>query len=159
MTTANDTVTTDVHPVSAQDYLPAPEMQDLQLARLRAVTRRAYEAVDLYRRRMQASGVTPDDIRSLDDLVRLPFTMKTDLRDNYPFGLLAAPMSDVVRLHASSGTTGKPIVVAYTKEDLDVWTNAMARALAAYGIHRGDIVQNAYGYGLFTRRPGDALWR
>jgi phenylacetate-CoA ligase len=99
---------------------------------------------------MDSAGVKPEDIRALEDLARLPFTVKTDLRDSYPFGLFASPMEDVVRLHASSGTTGKPIVVAYTKADVDVWTNAMVRCLAACGLGRGDIIQNAYGYGLFT---------
>ena len=89
-------------------------------------------------------------IRWLDDIAGLPFTVKTDLRDTYPFGLFASPMEEVVRLHASSGTTGKPIVVAYTKEDLDVWSSVMVRTFAACGLHRGDIIQNAYGYGLFT---------
>jgi phenylacetate-CoA ligase len=97
---------------------------------------------------MDSAGVKPEDIRALEDLARLPFTVKTDLRDSYPFGLFASPMEDVVRLHASSGTTGKPIVVAYTKADVDVWTNAMVRCLAACGLGRGDISQNAYGYGL-----------
>lgn len=102
------------------------------------------------RERMDAAGVRPADIRALEDIARLPFTVKTDLRDSYPFGLFASPMEDVVRLHASSGTTGKPIVVAYTKADVDVWTNAMVRCLAACGLGKGDIIQNAYGYGLFT---------
>ncbi len=99
---------------------------------------------------MDSAGVKPEDIRALEDLARLPFTVKADLRDSYPFGLFASPMEDVVRLHASSGTTGKPIVVAYTKADVDVWTNAMVRCLAACGLGQGDIIQNAYGYGLFT---------
>ena len=87
---------------------------------------------------------------TLDDITRLPFTVKTDLRDTYPFGLFASPMKDIVRLHASTGTTGKPIVVAYTQDDIEVWTNVMVRSLAACGLHAGDIIQNAYGYGLFT---------
>ena len=99
---------------------------------------------------MEEHGLTPEDIRSLDDASRLPFSMKSDLRDTYPFGLFASPMKDVVRLHASSGTTGKPIVVAYTQEDVDVWTSVMGRCLAGCGLHRGDIIQIAYGYGLFT---------
>lgn len=138
------------HPASAPDYLPLPQLRDLQLRRLRAIAARAYEHVELYGKRMRESGVTPDDIQSLDDIVRLPFTQKTDLRDTYPFGLFASPMSDIVRLHASSGTTGKPIVVAYTREDLQVWSSVMVRTFAACGLHRGDIIQNAYGYGLFT---------
>ena len=125
-------------------------MRILQLGRLQGVVRRAYDNVELFRKRLDERGVTPDDIRTLDDIARLPFTVKTDLRDTYPFGLFASPMQDVVRLHASSGTTGKPIVVAYTQEDVDVWTAAMVRTFAACGLHRGDIIQNAYGYGLFT---------
>ncbi|HEX8985286.1 MAG TPA: phenylacetate--CoA ligase [Bryobacteraceae bacterium] len=138
------------HPASASDFVPPRHLRELQLARLQKVTRRAWNHVQLFRDRMEASGVSIDSIRSLDDIARLPFTIKADLRDTYPFGMFASPMSDVVRLHVSSGTTGKPIVVAYTKDDLDVWTNVMARTLAACGITHGDILQNAYGYGLFT---------
>jgi len=143
-------VTQRFHPVSAPDYLPVHLLRDLQLSRLQATVRRAFDHVALVHERMKAQGVQPDDIQSLDDLTRLPFTVKADLRDTYPYGLFACPLSDVVRLHASSGTTGKPIVVAYTQDDLNVWTSVMARALASYGIHRGDIFQNAHGYGLFT---------
>jgi phenylacetate-CoA ligase len=138
------------HPASTPDYLPAPRLRELQLARLDAVVRRAYDNVALFRQRLEDRGVTPDSIRSLSDIQLLPFTVKTDLRDTYPFGLFASPIEDVVRLHASSGTTGKPIVVAYTRQDLDVWTAVMVRAFAACGLDHGDIVQNAYGYGLFT---------
>ena len=138
------------HSASAPDYLPLPRMRELQLARLRAIAARAYERVALFRQRMDERGLRPECLRDLADLAGLPFTTKSDLRDTYPFGLFASPMAEVVRLHASSGTTGKPIVVAYTREDLDVWTEVMVRALAACGITRGDIVQNAYGYGLFT---------
>jgi len=138
------------HPASAPDYLPVPLLRDLQLRRLQRTVRRANENVALFRDRMRERGIEPDAVRSLDDLARLPFTVKTDLRDTYPFGLFASPMEEVVRLHASSGTTGKPIVVAYTQEDLQVWTEVMVRTFAACGLHRGDIVQNAYGYGLFT---------
>ena len=99
---------------------------------------------------MKERGIAPEDIRSLEDIAKLPFTVKTDLRDTYPFGLFAAPMKDVVRLHASSGTTGKPIVVAYTKADLDVWSSVVSRSFSACGLHEGDIIQVAYGYGLFT---------
>jgi phenylacetate-CoA ligase len=139
-----------VHPASAPDYLPAEQMRGLQLSRLRATVRRAYQHVELYRRRMDEAQVSPEDVRTLEDVARLPFTIKTDLRDTYPFGLFASPLEEVVRLHASSGTTGKPIVVAYTQQDVDVWTDAMMRTLAACGLGRGDIIQNAYGYGLFT---------
>jgi len=138
------------HPASAADYLPVPLLRDLQLRRLQRTVRRAHENVALFRDRMRDRKLDPEAVRSLDDLARLPFTVKTDLRDTYPFGLFASPMEEVVRLHASSGTTGKPIVVAYTQEDLQVWTEVMVRTFAACGLHRGDIVQNAYGYGLFT---------
>ena len=138
------------HPASAPDYLPVPLLRDLQLRRLQRTVRRAHENVALFRDRMRERKLGPDALRSLDDLARLPFTVKTDLRDTYPFGLFASPMEEVVRLHASSGTTGKPIVVAYTQEDLQVWTEVMVRTFAACGLHRGDILQNAYGYGLFT---------
>jgi phenylacetate-CoA ligase len=138
------------NPVSAPDYLPKTQLQDLQLRRLKAVVTRAYDHVELFRSRMKERGVTPADVRSLDDIVKLPFTVKTDLRDTYPFGLFASPMQEIVRLHASSGTTGKPIVVAYTREDLDVWASVIMRSFACCGLHRGDIIQNAYGYGLFT---------
>ena len=138
------------HPVSAPDFLPLAQLRELQFRRLKAILNRAYERVALFRRRMDERGLTPNDVRSLDDLRHVPFTVKTDLRDTYPFGLFASDIHDVVRLHASSGTTGKPIVVAYTQEDLDVWSGVMMRTFAACGLHRGDIIQNAYGYGLFT---------
>jgi phenylacetate-CoA ligase len=138
------------HPASAPDYLPVERLRELQLSRLRASVNRSYQRVSLFRQRMQERGLTPDDLRGLEHLDQLPFTVKSDLRDGYPFGLFASPMEDVVRLHASSGTTGKPIVVAYTRQDLDVWTEAILRCFAACGVHRGDVIQNAYGYGLFT---------
>ncbi|HWQ54692.1 MAG TPA: phenylacetate--CoA ligase [Bryobacteraceae bacterium] len=138
------------HPASAPDFVPAAQMRHLQLHRLRSIVERAYSKVALYRERLDARGVTPDDIHTLEDIVRLPFTVKADLRDTYPFGMFASPMQDVVRLHASSGTTGKPIVVAYTQEDLDVWSTSMVRTMASCGVGRGDVLQNAYGYGLFT---------
>jgi len=138
------------HPASAPDYLPRAQLEALQLGRLQAVVRRAFERVPLLRERMEARGLSPDSVRGLPDLARLPFTVKTDLRDTYPFGLFASPMEEIVRLHASSGTTGKPIVVAYTEADLAVWTGVMVRTFAACGLHQGDVVQNAYGYGLFT---------
>ncbi|HOL20451.1 MAG TPA: phenylacetate--CoA ligase [Candidatus Hydrogenedens sp.] len=136
--------------LSSVDYLQKKHLEKIQLHRLKAMVRRAYEQVPLYRQRMDEKKINPDHIYSLADIKLLPFTVKTDLRDTYPFGLFASPMNEIVRLHASSGTTGKPIVVAYTKEDIDVWCNAMVRCLAACGVDRGDIVQNAYGYGLFT---------
>ena len=138
------------HPASAPDYLPTAQMRSLQLERLRGVLQRAFDRVELFRARLKERGLTPADIGGLEGIAKLPFTTKADLRDTYPFGLFASPIEEVVRLHASSGTTGKPIVVAYTREDLDVWTNVMVRSLASCGITHGDIVQNAYGYGLFT---------
>ena len=137
-------------PASALDYIPRTQLEQLQLNRLRAVVERVWARVPLFRSRLDELGIVPEDIRALDDASRLPFTVKTDLRDTYPFGLFASPMRDIVRLHASSGTTGKPIVVAYTGADLEVWSQAMERAFAACGLHDGDIIQNAYGYGLFT---------
>ena len=139
-----------IHPVSALDYLPAPQLRQLQLRRLHAVVARAYANVAPFRARMEARQLTPASVERLEDIAQLPFSAKADLRDNYPFGLFASPMQEIVRLHASSGTTGKPIVVAYTREDLRVWSSVVLRAFAAAGIHRGDIVQNAFGYGLFT---------
>ncbi len=138
------------HPASAMDFLSVPQLRELQLRRLKAIVRQAYEHQELFRRRMVERDLKPDDLQRLEDIARLPFTVKTDLRDTYPFGLFCVPMSDVVRLHASSGTTGKPIVVAYTQEDIDVWSSVMVRSFAACGLHRGDIIQNSYGYGLFT---------
>ncbi len=138
------------HPASAPDYLPAKQLQQLQLHRLKTIVKRAYENVALFRQRMDERGLTPSAVKTLSDIAKLPFTVKADLRDTYPFGLFASPLSEVVRLHASSGTTGKPIVVAYTKEDLNVWASVMVRSFAACGLDRGDIIQNAYGYGLFT---------
>jgi phenylacetate-CoA ligase len=138
------------HPASAPDYLPVPQLRQLQFERLHRTVTSAYDHVKPYRKRMDEAGTSPADIKTLEDIVRLPFTVKTDLRDNYPFGLLACPMSEVVRLHASSGTTGKPIVVGYTQADVAVWAGVMLRSFAACGLTQGDIIQNAYGYGLFT---------
>jgi phenylacetate-CoA ligase len=138
------------HPASAPDFLPRAQLQTLQLSRLQATVTRAYERVPLFRERMDARSLKPADIRALPDIAKLPFTVKADLRDTYPFGLFASPMEEIVRLHASSGTTGKPIVVAYTEADVQVWTSVMVRSFAACGLHKGDVLQNAYGYGLFT---------
>jgi phenylacetate-CoA ligase len=126
------------------------EIESLQLERLRSGVDRMSKTVPFYRKSLSEAGVTADSIRSLDDLARLPFTIKSDLRDNYPFGLLAVPMKQVIRVHASSGTTGKPTVVAYTRNDIFVWSELMARSYAAAGVTESDIVHNAYGYGLFT---------
>ncbi len=150
MTETREAVETCFHPASAPDYIPAPLLRKLQLERLQSVVGRAYDKIELFRTRLDERRMGPGDIHSLEDISRLPFTVKNDLRDTYPFGLFASPMQEVVRLHASSGTTGKPIVVAYTKEDVDVWTNAMVRTLAACGLSQADTIQNAYGYGLFT---------
>ena len=132
------------------ECMPREEMRELQSIRLRKVVERVYHNTPFYRKEMQALGIIPDDIQSIDDIIKLPFTEKQNLRDNYPFGLMAVPMSEIVRLHASSGTTGKPIVVGYTRQDLHTWNEAVARCLTAYGITKNDIVQVSYGYGLFT---------
>ncbi len=129
---------------------PREELERLQLSRLQQLVARAAERVPLYRERLRGAGVTAADIRSLGDLRRLPFTVKDDFREHYPFGLLAVSLDDVVRIHASSGTTGKPTVVTYTHRDLDLWTEVMARTLMMGGVGRSDVVHNAYGYGLFT---------
>lgn len=125
-------------------------LRALQLERLQWTVRHAYENVALYRHKFDEAGVHPDDIRSLDDIRLLPFTTKADLRETYPFGMFAVPMADVRRIHASSGTTGRPTVVGYTGGDLDRWADLVARSLSAAGIRPGDRVHNAYGYGLFT---------
>mgnify|MGYP001061401489 CR=1 FL=1 len=139
-----------INPASAMDYVPTEQLRTLQLARLKEITQRAYDHVGLFRARMEEKGVTPEQIRTLEDIRLLPFTVKADLRDTYPFGLFASPMKDIVRLHASSGTTGKPIVVAYTRDDIKTWAQSMMRTLASCGMHSGDIIQVSYGYGLFT---------
>lgn len=132
------------------ETLPRIGLQSIQLRRLQHLVARVYKTVKPYRDKMEAKGVRPEDIKSLDDLSKLPFTVKADLRDNYPFGLFTVPLDEVVRVHASSGTTGKPTVVGYTEKDIDLWASVMARALACAGAHKGDMVHNAYGYGLFT---------
>ena len=132
------------------ESLPRREMERLQLDRLRAGIDRVSKTVPFYKNKLSEAGVTADSIRSLDDLDRLPFTTKADLRDNYPFDLLAVPMKEVIRLHASSGTTGKPTVVAYTRNDIALWSDLMARTYAASGATADDVIHNAYGYGLFT---------
>ncbi len=126
------------------------EIAALQLARLKRTLRRAYDSVPHYRAKFDAAGVRPEDCRTLDDLPKFPFTTKNDLRDNYPFGMIATPHEKIARIHASSGTTGKPTVVAYTKADIDVWTDVMARSIRAAGGRPGMKVHVAYGYGLFT---------
>jgi len=135
---------------AAAETMPREELAKLQLRRLKASVKHAYEKVAFHRRRMKAQGFEPGDLKRLDDLAQLPFTLKTDLRDHYPFGLFACPQSEVMRLHASSGTTGKPTVVGYTGQDIATWAALMARSLACAGARPGNIVHNAYGYGLFT---------
>ncbi len=126
------------------------EMRAIQSERLCETVRRIYHNVPSYRKKMQEVGLTPGDIHGIEDLHKLPFTTKIDLRDNYPFGLFTVPMSEIVRLHASSGTTGKPTVVGYTRKDIQMWAEVVTRSLCMAGVHRNDIVQIAYGYGLFT---------
>ncbi|MDK9705138.1 MAG: phenylacetate--CoA ligase [Sulfuritalea sp.] len=126
------------------------ELQALQLQRMKWSLKHAYENVPHYRQKYDAAGVHPDDLKQLSDLAKFPFTTKLDLRDTYPYGMFATPMRDIVRLHASSGTTGKPTVVAYTKNDIAMWANLMARSLRAAGCSADDIILNSYGYGLFT---------
>ena len=138
---------TDLEPV---ERASPRELAALQLERLRWSLDHAYRNVAHYRRAFDVAGVKPSDLRTLADLARFPFTSKSDLRDNYPFGMFAVPREDVVRIHASSGTTGKPTVVGYTAKDIDTWASVMARSIRAAGGRRGDIVHVAYGYGLFT---------
>lgn len=132
------------------ETMPRCGLESIKLLRLQKLVARVYATVEPYRKKMDAAGVSPEDIKTLPDLQRLPFTVKDDLRDNYPFGLFTVTLDEVVRLHASSGTTGKPTVVGYTEKDIITWSNIMARALVCAGAHRGDIIHNAYGYGLFT---------
>jgi len=132
------------------ETLPREALEALQTKRLQQVVQRVYHTVGFYRKSLEDAGVHPNDIRTLADLKRLPFTTKEDLRENYPFGMFAVPMSSVVRLHASSGTTGRATVVGYTKRDIETWSELMARCFVAAGLTKNDIIHNAYGYGLFT---------
>ena len=125
-------------------------LRELQSGRLTKLVQQVYEKVPFYKTVFDQRGITPSDIRTLDDISKLPFTKKINLRDNYPFKLFAVPMSEIVEIHASSGTTGNPTVVAYTQNDVKLWSEVMARTLAAAGATKDDIIQNAYGYGLFT---------
>lgn len=134
----------------SKECMSRDEMNNLQSARLVKIVDRVYHNVPFYRRKMQELGLEVGDIRGLEDLEKLPFTTKDDLRDNYPFGLFAAPQSEIVRIHASSGTTGKATVVGYTRKDLEIWSECVARAFSMAGVTRNDIIQVAYGYGLFT---------
>ena len=133
-----------------KECMDREQMRLLQGARLKKLVHRVYHHTPFYRDKMQQMGLTPDDIDTIDDIVKLPFTTKQDLRDNYPYGLFAAPQSEIVRLHASSGTTGKPTVVGYTHRDLSIWSESIARCLTAFGTTRDDLFTVAYGYGLFT---------
>jgi len=133
-----------------QETLPRKKLEELQLERLQRQVRLVYEKVPFYRQAMEVRGVRPEHIRKLADITLLPFTTKKDFRDNYPTGLMAAPRDEIVRLHASSGTTGHPVVAAYTKGDVETWTELMARVFTAGGLRKGDTMQNAHGYGLFT---------
>ena len=137
----------DLDPI---ELVSIDEIRALQLDRLRWSLQHAYDNVPMYRAKFDAAGVHPDDLHDLSDLAKFPFTLKSDLRDNYPFGLFAVPRDRIARIHASSGTTGKPTVVGYTKNDIDMWASVVARSLRASGLRAGDMVHVAYGYGLFT---------
>src|SRR5262245_4538883 len=137
-------------PLEPVEKTSTKKLRELQLKRLRWSLKHAYDNVPHFRRKFDAAKVKPSDCRSLADLAKFPFTSKADLRDNYPYGLFAVPMDKVVRIHASSGTTGKPTVVGYTAKDIDTWSHVMARSMRAAGARPGDKVHVAYGYGLFT---------
>lgn len=134
----------------AKECMSRDELSNLQSKRLVKTVNRVYHNVEYYRKKMQQAGIEPGDIQGIEDLDKLPYTTKDDLRDTYPFGLFAAPQSEIVRIHASSGTTGKATVVGYTRKDIDIWAECVARALSQAGVTRGDTIQVAYGYGLFT---------
>lgn len=136
------------------EQMDRAEMRALQLERLKKIVKYAYERVPFYTKKFDEIGLKPEDIKTLEDIKKIPYTTKTDLRDNYPYGLLAVSMDDIVRVHASSGTSGKPTVVAYTKNDLDMWSDCMARLIVAAGGRKSDIVQISFGYGLFTGALG-----
>ena len=133
-----------------KECMSRDEMHNLQSARLKKLVDYVYHNVEFYRKKMQSIGMLPSDIKSIEDITKLPFTTKDDLRDNYPFGLFAVPNSEIVRIHASSGTTGKATVVGYTRRDLDIWSECVARCLTMAGVSKDDVIQVAYGYGLFT---------
>ncbi|HPD02600.1 MAG: phenylacetate--CoA ligase family protein [Christensenellales bacterium] len=136
------------------ETMPRSEMEALQSERLRRIVKYAYENVKLYRDKFDKAGIKPSDIKSIADLDKIPFTEKSDFRDNYPYGMVAVPMERTARVHASSGTSGKPTVVVYTKDDLDMWSDCMARLIAAVGVTSRDICQISFGYGLFTGALG-----
>ena len=139
---------------SKEETLPREEIRKIQLERLQETVSRVYEKVEPYRKKMYEAGIKPEDIKSLDDLKRLPFVTKQDMRDNYPFGLFAVPKTDLVRIHASSGTTGKPTVVGYTQGDLDTWTECVSRIACMGGATKDDVAQICFGYGMFTGALG-----
>lgn len=132
------------------ETLPTEKLRELQLERLKAIVKYAYERVPFYRKKFDEVGIKPEDIKSLEDIRYIPFTSKADLREVYPFGMFAVPLSEIVEIHSSSGTTGKPVVMGYTRRDLETWKEVMARSLVAFGVTKEDIIQIAYGYGLFT---------
>lgn len=132
------------------ECMPEENLRALQLERLKQTVKRAYEKVPYYRKKFEEAGITPDDIKTLDDIVKIPFTSKADLREVYPFGMFASPLDEIIEIHMSSGTTGKPVVAGYTRHDIEVWSEVMARCLTMAGATKDDIVQNCYGYGLFT---------
>ncbi len=136
------------------EQMARDQMREIQLERLKKIVKYAYERVPFYKKKFDEIGLLPEDIKTLEDIKKIPYTTKADLRDNYPYGLLAVPMDDIVRVHASSGTSGKPTVVAYTKNDLDMWSDCMARLIVAAGGRKSDIVQISFGYGLFTGALG-----
>ena len=136
------------------ETMPRADLEALQLERLKRIVRYVYERVPFYRKRLDAAGVNPDKIKTLSDIQYIPYTTKADIRDTYPFGLFAVPQKEIVRIHASSGTTGNPTVVGYTKNDLENWSECVARLVTAAGATSDDIVQIAFGYGLFTGALG-----
>ena len=143
-------VNSPTHPVSAMDYMPVEPLRALQLHRLQWTVKYAYDRVPLFRKRCEERGVKPEHIKTLADIKLLPFSKKIDLRDEYPMGLRAAPMDEIVRFHCSSGTTGKPICIPNTMDDIAVWQNGAMRCLTMGGVRAGDVLQVSYGYGLFT---------
>jgi phenylacetate-CoA ligase len=148
MTTLGDAPSPEL--LDDAEKMSVDELTALQNARLTDTVARAYARVPHYRKALDAAGVAPGDIRGVSDIAALPFTGKDDMRANYPFGMFAVPRSEVRRVHASSGTTGRPVIAGYTDADLDMWAGVMARSLRAAGVRAGDLVHNAYGYGLFT---------
>lgn len=132
------------------ECMPRKDLEELQLSRLQSLARRVYDKVPFYRESFDNAGVNPNDVKSLSDISRLPFITKIDLRESYPFKMFAVPMKDIVRIHSSSGTTGKPVVAGYTRNDIDTWAELMARSLLCAGASEDDVIQNSYGYGLFT---------